>query len=122
MIFTDQEIYEAVKNNLPQVSSYVNSHGGDITLLGVKDSIVYIELIGTCKGCAMSIMTTKMVVQKELRALIHPELLLINVDGTAENRLPDDYYSQEKIEDKNTNRLVNKPTMMDKIKKLITNS
>ena len=122
MIFTDQEIYEAVKNNLPQVSSYVNSHGGDITLFGVKDGIVYIELIGTCKGCAMSIMTTKMVVQKELRALIHPELVLINVDGTAENRLPDDYYSQEIIEDKNTKTPVNKPTMMDKIKKIITNS
>jgi Fe-S cluster biogenesis protein NfuA len=122
MIFTDQEIYEAVKNNLPQVSSYVNSHGGDITLLGVKDSIVYIELIGTCKGCAMSIMTTKMVVQKELRALIHPELVLINVDGTAENKLPDDYYTQETIEDQSIKTPVNKPTMMDKIKTLITNN
>ena len=122
MIFTDQEIYEAVKNNLPQVSSYVNSHGGDITLLGVKDSIVYIELIGTCKGCAMSIMTTKMVVQKELRALIHPELVLINVDGTAENKLPDDYYTQETIEDQSIKTPINKPTMMDKIKKIITNS
>jgi len=121
MIFTDQEIYEAVKNNLPQVSSYVNSHGGDITLLGVKDSIVYIELIGTCKGCAMSIMTTKMVVQKELRALIHPELILINVDGTPENRLPDEYYTQETIEDTDKKISENKPTMMDKIKKLITN-
>jgi len=122
MIFTDQEIYEAVKNNLPQVSSYVNSHGGDITLLGVKDSIVYIELIGTCKGCAMSIMTTKMVVQRELRTLIHPELVLVNVDGTAENKLPDDYYTQETIEDQSIKTPVNKPTMMDKIKKLITNS
>ena len=121
MIFTDQEIYEAVKNNLPKVSSYVNSHGGDITLLGVKDGVVYIELIGTCKSCAMSIMTTKMVVQKELRALIHPELILINVDGTPENRLPDEYYTQETIEDTDKKISENKPTMMDKIKKLITN-
>jgi Fe-S cluster biogenesis protein NfuA len=121
MIFTDQEIYEAVKNNLPKVSSYVNSHGGDITLLGVKDGVVYIELIGTCKGCAMSIMTTKMVVQKELRALIHPELILINVDGTPENRLPDEYYTQETIDDTDKKISENKPTMMDKIKKLITN-
>jgi len=121
MIFTDQEIYEAVKNNLPKVSSYVNSHGGDITLLGVKNSVVYIELIGTCKGCAMSIMTTKMVVQKELRALIHPELILINVDGTPENKLPDEYYTQEIIEDADIKIPENKPTMMNKIKKLITN-
>ena len=121
MIFTDQEIYEAVKNNLPKVSSYVNSHGGDITLLGVKNSVVYIELIGTCKGCAMSIMTTKMVVQKELRALIHPELILINVDGTPENKLPDEYYTQEIIEDADIKIPENKPTMMNKIKELITN-
>ena len=88
MPFSDKDIYEAVRNNIPTVSAYVNSHGGDIKLLGVKDNIVYIELLGTCKGCAMSVMTTKMVVQKELRLLIHPTLHIINVDGTLENKLP----------------------------------
>ena len=92
MQFSDEEIYEAVVNNIPKVSSYVSSHGGGITLLGVKDGLVYIELIGTCSGCAMSLMTTKMVVQKELRALIHPELTLVNVDGTPENAVPADVY------------------------------
>ena len=93
MLFTDIEIYEAVKNNLNKVSSYVGSHGGGITLIGSKDGVVYIELIGTCSGCAMSLMTTKMVVQKELRALIHPELNVINIDGTPENILPQDAYT-----------------------------
>jgi len=98
--FTDEEIYEAVKSNLPKVSQYVSSHGGGITLLGVKDSIVYIALVGSCSGCSMSLMTTKMVVQKELRALIHPELNVTNVDGSPENILPDDVYVevQEKKE------------------------
>ena len=72
--FTDEEIYEAVKNNIPKASQYVSSHGGGITLHGVKDATAYIELTGTCSGCSMSLMTTKMVVQRELRALIHPEL------------------------------------------------
>ena len=90
--FSDEELYYAVENVLPEVSSYVNSHGGGITLLGVKDGIVYIELIGTCHGCSMSIMTTNMVVRRELRALIHPELLVINIDGTSENILPDDVF------------------------------
>jgi Fe-S cluster biogenesis protein NfuA len=119
MIFTDQEIYEAVQNNLPQLSSYVNSHGGDITLLGVKDSVVYIELIGTCKGCSMSIMTTKMVVQKELRALIHPELVLVNVDGTPENQLPSEYYTENNTSNEELEE-PQKSSMMDKIKNLIT--
>ncbi|RLA77522.1 MAG: NifU family protein, partial [Epsilonproteobacteria bacterium] len=84
----------AVNNNLEKVSSYVNSHGGDILLLGVKDGIVYIELTGTCKGCSMSLMTTKMVVQRELRLLIHPTLNIVNVDGTEENKLPEEYYKE----------------------------
>ncbi len=92
MVFLDEEIYDAVKHNLPSVSEYVSSHGGDITLLGVKDGVVYIELVGACKGCAMSLMTTKMVVQKKLRILIHPELNVVNVDGTSQNRLPQDVY------------------------------
>ncbi|MCD6172626.1 MAG: NifU family protein [Sulfurimonas sp.] len=90
MPFSDEEIYEAVKSNIPKVSQYVNSHGGGITLVGVKDGSVYIELVGTCSGCSMSLMTTKMVVQKELRALIHPELNVVNIDGTPENILPQD--------------------------------
>ncbi len=112
MPFTDVEIYEAVKNNIPKVSSYVSSHGGGITLLGVKDGLVYIELIGTCSGCAMSLMTTKMVVQKELRALIHPELNLVNVDGTPENAVPDNVYIEveEEIE------TVHKDGMIEKVK------
>jgi len=97
MIFSDQEIYKAIKNNLSKISEYVDSHGGGIDLLGVKDGTVYIELIGTCQGCAMSIMTTKMVVQKQMQALIDPELQVINVDGV-ENKLPAEYYSEEEVE------------------------
>jgi len=97
--FSDEELYYAVKNVLPQVSTYVNSHGGGITLLGVKDGVIYIELIGTCHGCSMSIMTTNMVVRRELRALIHPELFVINVDGTAENKMPDDVFKPTIQED-----------------------
>ncbi len=92
MPFSDEEIYEAVKYHLPTASGYVNSHGGDITLLGTKEGTAYIELIGTCSGCAMSLMTTKMVVQRELRKLIHPELVIVNIDGTPENVLPENIY------------------------------
>ena len=98
MVFSDEELYEAVQINLQKANSYVSSHGGDIKLLGVKDGTVYIELMGTCQGCAMSLMTTKMVVQKKLRELIHPELNVVNVDGTEENKLPAEYYSEEEEE------------------------
>ena len=121
MIFTDQELYEAVQHHIPTASKYVNSHGGDITLLGVKNGTVYIELTGTCKGCAMSLMTTKMVVQRELRALIHTELNIINVDGTEENKLPNEYYTQ-RIDD-DTNKKENQPKkILEKVKDFLVKS
>ena len=115
MTFNDQDIYQAVKHHLPAVNEYVNSHGGAIKLLGVKNGTVYIELTGTCHGCSMSLMTTKMVVQKKLRELIHPELNVVNVDGTPENRLPDEYYSEESTEEEEPEQ---KKSLFGKIKEL----
>ena len=116
--FTDEELYYAVKNALPQISGYVSSHGGGITLLGVKDGVVYIELTGTCHGCSMSLMTTNMVVRRELRALIHPELFVINVDGTAENKLPDDVFRPE--DDETDEDKEEKKSVLDKVKNIFS--
>ena len=95
--FSEEELYYAVENALPKVSAYVDSHGGGIALLGVKDAVVYIQLGGACSGCSMSLMTTNMVVRRELRNLIHPELFVINVDGTPENELPSEYFAPEEV-------------------------
>jgi len=114
MPFSDEELYQAVQNNLHKVSAYVSSHGGNIHLKGVNDAIIYIELGGTCGGCSMSLMTTKMVVRRELRELIHPELDVVNVDGTPENALPEDCYREEvepMVE-------VEKEGLIDRVKKL----
>ena len=92
MQFLDEELYDAIDGYIPKVSEYVNSHGGGIDLLGVKNGVVYIVLTGACGGCSMSLMTTKMVVQKKLRELIHPALEVVNVDGTVENTMPEDAY------------------------------
>ena len=113
--FSDEELYYAVKNTLPQVSGYVSSHGGGITLLGVKDGVVYIELIGTCNGCSMSLMTTNMVVRRELRVLIHPELFVINVDGTAENKMPDDIFRPIQEDEVSKKEKIG---VLDKVKKI----
>jgi len=124
MQFLDEE-YEAVKNYIPKVSEYVNSHGGGITLLGVKDGVVYITLTGACGGCSMSLMTTKMVVQKKLRELIHPALEVVNVDGTPENVMPQDAYTGKKEEqeepkqEESSQNAPEKNSMLDNIKHIV---
>ena len=115
MQFLDEEIFEAVENYIPKISEYVNSHGGGISLLGVKDSVIYITLTGACGGCSMSLMTTKMVVEKKIRELIHPELFVVNVDGTSENRMPEDAYIAPKVEEEHSQ----KQGMLDNLKHMV---
>ncbi len=105
MIFSDEDLYKATVHYLPKVNEYVHSHGGKIKLLGVNNGCIYIKLTGSCQGCSMSLMTTKLVVQKSLRELIHPEINVVNVDGTSENKLPDKFYTEE-VE--HSNNLFNK--------------
>ena len=119
MTFSDKDIYAAVKHHLPEVNEYIASHGGTIKLLGVKNGTVYVVLAGNCHGCAMSLMTTKMVVQKRLRELIHPELTVVNVDGTPENALPDDIYTEEPIETED-DAIDEEISLWDKAKSIFT--
>jgi len=116
MQFSDEDIFEAVKNYIPKISEYVNSHGGGITLLGVKESIIYITLTGACGGCSMSLMTTKMVVEKKIRELIHPELFVVNVDGTPENIMPEDVYKAPQVEKE---QHVEKQSVLENLKHMV---
>ena len=90
--FSDEDLYIAAKNYLPKIEEYVKSHEGTMKLLGVKDGVIYIELGGTCNGCSMSTMTTKMVVERKLRELIHPELRVESIFPGQEDALPEELY------------------------------
>ena len=90
--FSDEDLYIATANYLPKIEEYVKSHEGTMKLLGVKDGVIYVELGGTCNGCSMSTMTTKMVVQKKLRELIHPEITVESIFPGQEDTLPEGIY------------------------------
>jgi len=90
MPFDDEDLCIAIKNYLPAIEEYVAGHNGTMRYLGVKNSITYIELGGSCNGCSMSTLTTKMVVQKKLRELIHPELTVESIFPGQEDQLPPD--------------------------------
>lgn len=57
-----------VEEALDDVRPYINSHGGEIELLGVADGIVRLRMSGSCAGCAASALTLKRGVEEALRA------------------------------------------------------
>lgn len=60
-----------------QVNPAIASHGGAITLAGVEDTEIYLEMSGGCQGCAMSRLTLRQGVERMLRQAI-PELTAVH--------------------------------------------
>ena len=86
--FSDEDLYIATKNYLPKIEEYIKSHSGTMRLLGVANGVIYVELGGTCNGYSMSTMTTKMVIERKLRELIHPEITVESIFPGQEEGLP----------------------------------
>ncbi|MDZ4661584.1 MAG: NifU family protein [Pseudomonadota bacterium] len=77
-----QEIIETEIN--PQVAS----HGGHITLVGVKDDVVYIRMGGGCQGCSQSSLTLREGVVTTIRNAF-PEILdVVDVTDHASGENP----------------------------------
>jgi Fe-S cluster biogenesis protein NfuA len=52
-------IEERVAGALDEVRPYLDSHGGDVRLLGIQDGVVRLELQGSCSGCPSSAVTLR---------------------------------------------------------------
>lgn len=88
MPFTDEDLLAPVSNIITtKVAPMLAQDGGAIELLQIKDTKIYVQLQGACVGCASSGSTLKFVVEKELRAAIHPELEIINVPKGMEDQI-----------------------------------
>ena len=57
---------------------YTQSHGGDVTLVDVRDDTVYVKLSGACNGCSMSSVTLRNGVEAALKEQV-PEITKIEV-------------------------------------------
>ena len=72
------ELAEKVKEVLSaQVNPAVAAHGGEIVLVDVKDSEIFIEMTGGCQGCALSRMTLKQGVERMVRQAV-PEITAVH--------------------------------------------
>ena len=88
MPFTDEDLQTPVGNIIrAKVAPMLAKDGGAIELLTIKDGTVFVQLQGACVGCAASGSTLKFVVEKELKAAIHPELKIVNVPEGMEEEI-----------------------------------
>ncbi|PPK62280.1 NifU family protein [Malaciobacter marinus] len=88
MPFSDEDLKLPVSTIIEnKVAPMLAQDGGAISLIDIKDGKVFVQLQGACVGCSASGSTLKYVVEKELKAAIHPELEIINVPQGMENSL-----------------------------------
>ncbi|WP_419770410.1 MAG: NifU family protein [Candidatus Marinarcus sp.] len=86
--FSDEDLLPPVTSIInTKISPMLAKDGGAIKLITVKNSKVYIQLQGSCVGCAASGSTLKYIVEKELKEAIHPDLNIVNVPIGMEDKL-----------------------------------
>jgi Fe/S biogenesis protein NfuA len=74
----DGPLAERVREVLDtQINPSIASHGGEISLVDVKDTEIYLEMSGGCQGCAMSRMTLRQGVERMVRQAV-PEVTMIH--------------------------------------------
>ncbi|TLE01819.1 NifU family protein [Helicobacter japonicus] len=84
--FSDEELQSPVEMVIQKVRPTLTLDGGDITLLGIKDSRVYVRLEGACKGCPSSANTLKYAIENRLKEEIHPDISIVNVPHGEESQ------------------------------------
>jgi Fe-S cluster biogenesis protein NfuA/nitrite reductase/ring-hydroxylating ferredoxin subunit len=73
---------DRVREALASVRPYLESHGGDVALLGIADGVARLRLRGSCDGCAASRSTLELAIERALQDAA-PDLLGIDVEGVA---------------------------------------
>jgi Fe-S cluster biogenesis protein NfuA/nitrite reductase/ring-hydroxylating ferredoxin subunit len=76
------DVHARVAAALDSVRPYLGSHGGDVRLLDVVDTVVRLELTGNCRGCPSSSATLELAVREAVRAAA-PEIETIDVAASA---------------------------------------
>ena len=75
----EQRVLEA----LEEVRPYLESHDGDVELVGLEEGVAKLKLKGSCNGCGASAATLELAIEEALRAAA-PDLLGMDVEGVAE--------------------------------------
>jgi Fe-S cluster biogenesis protein NfuA/nitrite reductase/ring-hydroxylating ferredoxin subunit len=73
---------ERVREALEGVRPYLESHGGDVELVGVEEGVVRLRLSGSCNGCPSSTMTLKLAIEDAIQRMA-PEVERVEAEGVS---------------------------------------
>ncbi len=77
----DPAFIARVESALDQVRPYMETDGGNVSLLEITDGmVVKLQLLGACSSCKMSMMTMKAGVEQSIMRAV-PEILSVEAIG-----------------------------------------
>lgn len=79
---TSEEIKENVLKALDEIRPFLQSDGGDISLLAIEDDkLVKVQLEGACVGCSVNQMTLKSGVEMTIKKHAPQIEEVVNIDA-----------------------------------------
>ncbi|GAA4888941.1 NifU family protein [Flaviramulus aquimarinus] len=79
---TSEEIKLNVEKALDEIRPFLQSDGGDISLLSIEnDNLVKVQLQGACVGCSVNQMTLKSGVEMTIKKYAPQIEQVINIDA-----------------------------------------
>jgi Fe-S cluster biogenesis protein NfuA/nitrite reductase/ring-hydroxylating ferredoxin subunit len=76
-----------VAEALVKVRPYLQSHGGNVEVLGIEEGVVRLRLEGSCKSCPSSAMTLKLAIEEAIYEAA-PDVTSIEAEGVLEPPAP----------------------------------
>ena len=77
------DVETRVVKALEEVRPYLQSHGGNVELLGVEGGVARLRMQGSCEGCPSSAMTLKLAIEEAVQKAA-PDLEGIEAEGVTE--------------------------------------
>ena len=81
------DVETRVVRALEEVRPYLQSHGGNVELLGVKEGVARLRMQGSCSGCPSSTVTLRLAIEEAIQKTA-PDLEGIEAEGVAEEPKP----------------------------------
>ncbi len=76
---TSEETRSNVEKALEEIRPFLQSDGGDITLISIEDNTVKVRLEGNCIGCSVNQMTLKSGVEMTIKKYVPQIEEVINI-------------------------------------------